>query len=205
MFLSPDGKPLVGGTYFPPRDRDGRSGLLGILKLIDQRWTADPCTFSENGRPIGRIRPRQSGLSSRRAAHQARACNARRRPAALADQYDRQYGGFGYSADNPSRPKFPEPPNLEFLLDRAGRTHDTAAREMLLGTLDKMAAGGIRDHLGGGFHRYSTDRYWRVPHFEKMLYDNSQLVAVYARGSSSTIVIHIASLPTKRWPLSSAS
>ena len=99
----------------------------------------------------------------------------------LAHEYDRQYGGFGFNAENPQRPKFPEPPNLEFLLDRAARRTDAAAREMVLATLDKMAEGGIRDHVGGGFHRYSTDRYWRVPHFEKMLYDNAQLVSVYAR------------------------
>ena len=181
MFLSPDGKPLVGGTYFPPRDRDGRTGLLGVLKLISERWTADPAPFQKTADQL-------AGFVRESLTSHPVVLPVKLEPAlldavqqALADQYDRQYGGFGYSAENPRRPKFPEPPNLEFLLDRAARTHDTAAREMLFGTLDKMAAGGIRDHLGGGFHRYSTDRYWRVPHFEKMLYDNAQLVAVYAR------------------------
>ena len=104
----------------------------------------------------------------------------------LADRYDQRFGGFGFSATDPRRPKFPEPPNLEFLIDRIRRADDERAREMLVGTLEKMAAGGIRDHVGGGFHRYSTDRYWRVPHFEKMLYDNAQLVSVYAEAHQLT-------------------
>jgi uncharacterized protein YyaL (SSP411 family) len=181
MFLSPDAKPLVGGTYFPPRDREGRTGLLGVLKLVHERWSADPTQWQKSADQIaGYVR---ESLASRPAV-----IPVKLEPAlvdavqqALAEQYDPQYGGFGYSAENPRRPKFPEPPNLAFLLDRATRGKNADAREMLFGTLDKMAAGGIRDHLGGGFHRYSTDRFWRVPHFEKMLYDNAQLVAVYAR------------------------
>src|SRR5262249_38397277 len=84
------------------------------------------------------------------------------------------------SAERPQRPKFPEPPNLVFLLSRARDARDQQAQKMLIFTLEKMAQGGICDHIGGGFHRYSTDRYWRVPHFEKMLYDNGQLASVYA-------------------------
>ena len=181
MFLSPDAKPLVGGTYFPPRDRQGRSGLLGVLKLVHERWSADPTQWQKSADQVaGYVR---ESLASRPAVIPVKLESALVDAVqqALADQYDRQYGGFGYSAENPRRPKFPEPPNLVFLLDRATRASNAEAREMLLGTLDKMAAGGIRDHLGGGFHRYSTDRFWRVPHFEKMLYDNAQLVSVYAR------------------------
>ena len=101
----------------------------------------------------------------------------------LADQFDAEYGGFGFSADNPRRPKFPEPVNLVFLLDqhrRAGASGGgpKSALEMVKVTLENMARGGIRDQLGGGYHRYSTDRYWIVPHFEKMLYDNAQLASV---------------------------
>jgi uncharacterized protein YyaL (SSP411 family) len=103
---------------------------------------------------------------------------------ALAEQFDPKYGGFGWDRLNPLRPKFPEPSNLQFLLRRArDESLDDAARkearEMLETTLDRMARGGIRDHLGGGFHRYSVDRFWRIPHFEKMLYDNAQLASVY--------------------------
>jgi uncharacterized protein YyaL (SSP411 family) len=99
---------------------------------------------------------------------------------ALAAQFDEQYGGFGFDPGNPRRAKFPEPPNLNFLLDQTRRKGD-AAEKMLAITLAHVADGGVRDHVGGGFHRYSTDRYWRVPHFEKMLYDNGQLVSVYAQ------------------------
>ncbi len=105
---------------------------------------------------------------------------------ALADEFDKEYGGFGFSAANPRRPKFPEPSNLVFLLDRARREKSDKARAMLVKTLVRMADGGIRDHLGGGFHRYSTDRYWRIPHFEKMLYDNGQLASVYAQAYELT-------------------
>jgi hypothetical protein len=108
----------------------------------------------------------------------------------LAEQFDPKHGGFGFDEENPQQPKFPEPSNLLFLLERAKRLPEGAekqeAEKMLLNTLDHMAAGGIRDHLGGGFHRYSTDRYWRIPHFEKMLYDNGQLASVYAQGYELT-------------------
>jgi uncharacterized protein YyaL (SSP411 family) len=101
----------------------------------------------------------------------------------LARQFDPEHGGFGYNPSNPRRPKFPEPANLVFLLDQHRRGADTdlakAALEMVLFTLDRMARGGIRDQLGGGYHRYSTDRFWIVPHFEKMLYDNAQLASVH--------------------------
>jgi uncharacterized protein YyaL (SSP411 family) len=114
----------------------------------------------------------------------------------LADQFDPQYGGFGYALGNPRVPKFPQPSNLLFLLDRFRRDVATArhrgrsaagqAESMLLTTLEGMASGGIRDHLGGGFHRYSTDRYWAIPHFEKMLYDNAQLASIYAEAHCLT-------------------
>src|SRR5947209_36499 len=104
---------------------------------------------------------------------------------ALAEQFDLKYGGFGYTPDG-RRPKFPQPSNLVFLLDRARRTGDEQAKTMLVTTLEKMSLGGIRDHLGGGFHRYSVDRYWRIPHFEKMLYDNGQLASIYAQAHELT-------------------
>src|SRR6185295_3999899 len=91
---------------------------------------------------------------------------------ALVAQYDAKYGGFGFSPENPRQTKFPEPPNLVFLLDMVRRSHSATAEKMLVHTLEQVSRGGIRDHVGGGFHRYSTDRFWRVPHFEKMLYDN---------------------------------
>lgn len=109
----------------------------------------------------------------------------------LAEQFDPVYGGFGFAAANPNRPKFPEPPNLDFLIHRlqSGKLNETdtkTASQLLVTTLERMAMGGIRDHLGGGFHRYSVDRFWRIPHFEKMLYDNGQLASIYAEAYAIT-------------------
>jgi hypothetical protein len=100
---------------------------------------------------------------------------------ALVTQYDTLHAGFGFDPASPDRAKFPEPPNLHFLLDYARRHRSETARKMAYQTLERVSLGGIRDHIGGGFHRYSTDRLWRVPHFEKMLYDNAQLARVYAQ------------------------
>ena len=185
MFLTPDAKPLTGGTYFPPRDKGERSGFLTVSAKVHDAWSKEPEKWQQVGDQIaGYVR---DSLSQRpllgRAEDDALLGEKllAEVQAALAEQYDAEHGGFGYSAANPQRPKFPEPTNLIFLIERVRRGQDAAARKMLLATLDKMAAGGIRDHVGGGFHRYSTDRFWRVPHFEKMLYDNGQLAGIYAQ------------------------
>ena len=105
----------------------------------------------------------------------------------LAKQFDASYGGFGFDPQQPQVPKFPEPANLVFLLEQAQRKEPAKdALKMAVATLDHMARGGIRDHLGGGFHRYSVDRFWRIPHFEKMLYDNGQLASVYSQAFRQT-------------------
>src|SRR5262249_6032254 len=101
-----------------------------------------------------------------------------------------EYGGFGFNPKAPDRPKFPQPAKLAFLQYEAKRHGDESAGRMLSLTLDRIAAGGIYDHVGGGFHRYSTDRFWRVPHFEKMLYDNAQLADVYAEAYRYTNQSH---------------
>ena len=200
MFLTPDGQPLGGGTYFPPRTRQPML-KLNLLAGVYQMPQARMDGFLE---VIARV---QSAWENNREQVQAAAehitdlvrAQLRRRPEplplelgepllkrvdeALAGDFDPRYGGFSYNPDNDDVAKFPEPSNLLYLLQRAKAgqgDHAAAARKMLLTTLDRMAAGGIRDHIGGGFHRYSVDRYWRVPHFEKMLYDNGQLASVYA-------------------------
>jgi uncharacterized protein YyaL (SSP411 family) len=211
MFLTPDARPIMGGTYFPPRDKHGYTGLLKVLQLVHDAWQRKPELLRENAGLLTRLAKRQ--LQEQPADYATRpslspdavpAAGTNRAVldevlAALVDQFDPEYGGFGYSAGNPQVPKFPQPSNLVFLLDhvRRGRdqqghaSHGTRqdagelagqrqAESMLTTTLEKMAAGGIRDHLGGGFHRYSTDRYWAIPHFEKMLYDNAQLAWLYA-------------------------
>jgi uncharacterized protein len=200
MFLTPDGKPIVGGTYFPPRDKDvevkagaGRAaekqhitGLLTLLEQVQTAWRDQSPQVREHAEQV----TRGLRLAMQRDGLKPAALPEARWPAeveaALAEEFDSQYGGFGFSASNPRQPKFPEPSNLVLLLDRARREKSEPARAMLVKTLTMMAEGGIRDHLGGGFHRYSTDRYWRIPHFEKMLYDNAQLASVYAEAYDLT-------------------
>jgi len=194
MFLTPDARPVMGGTYFPPRDKNGQTGLLKVLKLVQQAWQKGPQQLRENADLMAKLVRRQLQEQPPAATPDPSLLDGVL--AALVDQFDPQYGGFGYSAANPRTPKFPQPSNLVFLLDRArrertrrdspGPSTDGRAESMLITTLEKMAAGGIRDHLGGGFHRYSTDRRWAVPHFEKMLYDNAQLASVYAEAHGLT-------------------
>ncbi|MDX1945340.1 MAG: thioredoxin domain-containing protein [Pirellulaceae bacterium] len=186
MFLTPEAEPFVGGTYFPARDGDrpGAPGFLTVLTKIQEIWTKSPDRVREDAKTITKYT--KAELEGRRAAPlvvlEELAAPVQK---GLDDQYDPKYGGFGWGP-NPRQPKFPEPSNLVFLLDRASRGQDERAKEMLVGTLMWMSLGGIRDHLGGGFHRYSTDRYWAIPHFEKMLYDNGQLAGVYAAGYELT-------------------
>jgi len=181
MFLLPDGKPFLGGSYFPPRDGPRGTGFLTVLRRVSEVWKNEPQRVEQQAARltevvVGSLNEQHPAADKLPGDKVIRAITQ-----ALAENYDRRYGGFGYSEANPHQPKFPEPSNLLFLLDRVRRSGDPEARRMLEGTLSKMAAGGIRDHIGGGFHRYSTDRFWRVPHFEKMLYDNGQLASVYAK------------------------
>ena len=180
MFLTPDAKPLMGGTYFPPRDKEGQTGFLTVLARVQEAWDADPEKWQKTGDSLADYVAetlRQQPILKVPKLETSLVTGVLR---GLVARYDATYGGFGYDPASPRQAKFPEPPNLFFLLDQAGR-NNSHAKKMLVFTLDQIARGGIRDHVGGGFHRYSTDRFWRVPHFEKMLYDNAQLVSVYAR------------------------
>jgi uncharacterized protein YyaL (SSP411 family) len=171
VWLTPELKPFYGGTYFPPTARWQRPGFLEILGEIARVWRED--------RP--RVLASAAGLVEQlRGVGRSDAPGAIPGPEALArtvqqfrQSYDPRAGGFGQA------PKFPRPSELLFLLREHARTGDTAARDMVLHTLRAMALGGMRDHVGGGFHRYSVDGEWRVPHFEKMLYDQAQLVLAY--------------------------
>jgi uncharacterized protein len=183
MFLTPDGRPFFGGTYFPPRDRVGSPGFLTLVKEVGRAWGKDRAAIDKAADAVTEaLRGRLKAAGGERRGIPPRAAVAQGE-AQLAEQFDPEYGGFGYLADNPKRPKFPEPVNLEFLLDqhrRGGRAGaETPALKMVTFTLLNMARGGIRDHLDGGYHRYATDRRWIVPHFEKMLYDNAQLASVH--------------------------
>ncbi len=187
MFLTPEGKPIAGGTYFPPTDLPGRPGFMTILKNVDTAWTdrqADVIATSELiAKEVKRLSVPQFALEvvPLNAELVARSVDA------VSAGFDPEYGGFDFSEDSPDSPKFPIPARLE-LLQTIGPFAETAPELMrkLDFTLTHMEQGGIRDHLGGGFHRYSTDRIWLVPHFEKMLYDNAQLASVYTRAYART-------------------
>lgn len=180
VFLTPEGKPFYGGTYFPPDDAYGRPGFPRILQAVAAAW-ADRREEVE-AQSVQLMERLDQGIELARghaealltpelleASHQN-----------LTRQFDPQYGGFG------NAPKFPHPANLDFLLRIHARTHNPQPLENVEITLRRMACGGIYDQIGGGFHRYSTDRIWLAPHFEKMLYDNAQLAQTYARGYQAT-------------------
>jgi uncharacterized protein YyaL (SSP411 family) len=171
VWLTPALEPFYGGTYFPPTARWGRPGLLDLLTEIARVWREDP---EKVLRSAAQLLEQLRRVHSRPAGHVR--LDARVLESAVSEfsaAFDRRHAGFG------AAPKFPRPSEMLFLLREFARTLDTEARDMALGTLRAMARGGIHDHLGGGFHRYSVDALWRVPHFEKMLYDQAQLVLAY--------------------------
>jgi len=175
VFLTPELKPFFAGTYFPPRDVSGRPGFPRVLQSLRQAWLFRRPELMQQADTVA-----QAMEQAMAAAHPPAAAPPERDLAAevqqaLGARFDPQWGGFGPA------PKFPSPANLHFLLERSA---DEEARRMLLTTLDHMARGGLMDQLAGGFHRYSTDEQWLVPHFEKMLYDNAALAWVYAEASA---------------------
>ena len=186
MFLTPNALPIGGGTYFPPEDENGRLGFPTLMKRVVESWRDKRKDMETNASILADA---VRALAKPRANLQpVKLDHASIDPVlkSLVDSYDTEYGGFGFSAKAPDRPKFPVPTRLALLQYEAKRHVNEQAGKMLYNTLDRMAAGGIYDHAGGGFHRYSTDRFWRVPHFEKMLYDNAQLADVYAEAYRHT-------------------
>jgi uncharacterized protein YyaL (SSP411 family) len=186
MFLTPQGKPLGGGTYFPPDDEDGRIGFNTLMTRVHEMWRDKQKDMEANADLLAKavqtsLRPKLALQATKLDASLLTGVTAQ-----LGEMFDRDHGGFGFSASNSNRPKFPVPVRLNLLLHLAEQDRDEAALAMVTQTLDRMAAGGIHDQLGGGFHRYSTDRFWRVPHFEKMLYDNAQLADVYVQAFRQT-------------------
>ncbi|HKP92827.1 MAG TPA: thioredoxin domain-containing protein, partial [Chthoniobacterales bacterium] len=177
VWLTPDLKPFVGGTYFPPEDRWGQPGFTKVLERIASAWKQNHKKISEQGSSI--IAALEEGAAGRASDPGARLGRKTLEAAyqQIARGYDAHEGGFGVA------PKFPRPVTLNFLERVYARDPNSDsgkhALEMSLFTLRKMAAGGMHDHVGGGFHRYSVDAYWHVPHFEKMLYDQAQLAVAY--------------------------
>jgi uncharacterized protein YyaL (SSP411 family) len=170
VFLTPELEPFYGGTYFPPHGAYGRPGFADLLLGLARAWKEDRERIVEQGR---RLRERIAGEGRLDARGELDPGLLDRSLAALQQSFDPLWGGFG------DAPKFPHAMDLRLLLRHASRTGQATALGMATLTLDRMANGGICDQLGGGFHRYSTDREWLVPHFEKMLYDNALLVPAY--------------------------
>jgi uncharacterized protein YyaL (SSP411 family) len=175
LFLSPDGMPFFGGTYFPKEARYGLPGFAGLCEQVAETWRNKRPEIAAQNREVRDALTRFATVQGDGSALDAAPLAALR--AQLLGSLDREQGGFG------AAPKFPHPADLAFLLRR---TNDTQAREAALFTLERMAAGGIHDQLGGGFCRYSVDAAWAIPHFEKMLYDNGPLLAVYAEAWALT-------------------
>jgi uncharacterized protein len=178
VFLTPDGVPFYGGTYFPPEPRHGmpsfREVLVGVAEAYRLRRT-------EVVQAAGNLRDALAeSMLLRRPVDSLHASILDDAFRSLARGYDPAHGGFG------TAPKFPQPMTLEFLLRHHARTGDEGALDMLTHTLQQMARGGLYDQVGGGFHRYSVDARWLVPHFEKMLYDNALLARLYVHAYQAT-------------------
>ena len=173
VFLTPELEPFYGGTYFPPEDRYGMPGFRKLLLALADAYRTRPAEVRAQAEQFTAGLRHLSTWGLEAAAGELLPEDIRRAGAALAGELDPEHGGFG------SAPKFPNPMDLELLL-RAHRRGQEGALRGVLFALERMALGGIHDQLGGAFHRYSVDRLWRVPHFEKMLYDNAQLLHLYA-------------------------
>lgn len=170
VFLNHKLEPFYGGTYFPPRSQGERPGFAEIVRGISEAWRDHRNDLVEAGVQVAAY------LAHQRARHPETAADGtkvRKAFEIIRDHHDPLYGGFGRA------PKFPRPAMLNFLMRYYSSTAEHSALDMTLTTLRRMAAGGIHDHLGGGFHRYSVDSEWLVPHFEKMLYDQAQLAVSY--------------------------
>ena len=184
VFMTPDGDPFFAGTYFPPEDGHGRPGFRRVLEALRHSWDTDRERLLASA---SRITEQLQEATAREASGDGAVTPELAGGAVerLRGAFDATWGGFG------AAPKFPNPATLEFLLlhDNAATRDDVGepgARTMAIETLRSMALGGMYDHLGGGFARYSVDREWLVPHFEKMLYDNAQLVRAYTHASQIT-------------------
>jgi uncharacterized protein YyaL (SSP411 family) len=184
MFLTPEGKPIVGGTYWPPEDREvgGEKvrGFKSVLKIVHDIYRDKPADVEKQAQQIAAATVEALAPARGVAIVDLNRDLVKNAVEALAERFDKQYGGFGSPARGFRGPKFPTPPYLELLLQQVQRDKKPDVKQMLITTLDHMARGGVYDQIGGGFHRYSTERTWTIPHFEKMLYDNAQLVEVYA-------------------------
>ena len=177
MFLAPDGAPFWGGTYFPPEQRYGRPGLPQVLSHIAELWRTNRNTALSNCQALTNSLER---LGRAYPAKNPRISDLRQSAVTMTLEFDTIHGGLG------TAPKFPQAPILRFLWQAARSFPDQTLEQRLLHTLRRICQGGIYDHLGGGFARYSVDAFWLVPHFEKMLYDNAQLIELLSLAQART-------------------
>ncbi|MGH9459563.1 MAG: thioredoxin domain-containing protein, partial [Thermoanaerobaculia bacterium] len=173
VFLTPEGLPFYGGTYFPPDDRRGLPSFRRVLEQLRDVWQTRREDVASASDEVHKAIASASAIGVAPAPVTREELDAA--AGQIASTYDRQFGGFG------GAPKFPPSMSIAFLMTVAWRTRDETLHRIVTHTLDAMARGGIYDQLGGGFHRYATDARWLVPHFEKMLYDNALLAHAYVR------------------------
>jgi len=178
-FLTPDGRPYFGGTYFPRDDRYGRPGFGRVLVTMAQVWSERRDEALESAASVMAAIEHNESFSGR--SGELSLALADKIAASAIVQFDPRNGGFG------SQPKFPHPAALDLLLQLAANRGNAEARAAFTVTLEKMARGGVYDQIAGGFHRYSVDEHWIVPHFEKMLYDNTELLRNYVHGFQSFV------------------
>jgi len=177
-FLTPDGKPFYGGTYFPPRDQYGRPSFERVLLSIAAAYREKNSDVLEQATMVESAIARAESFSGPAGKVSVVLIDAI--AGSALKMFDDRNGGFG------SAPKFPHPSALDLLIDHHARTANEELNHILVTTLEKMARGGVYDQLAGGFHRYSVDEHWIVPHFEKMSYDNSELLKNYAHAFQAT-------------------
>jgi hypothetical protein len=177
-FLTPDGRPFFGGTYFPPDDHLGRPGFKRVLQTLASAYREKRGEVVESADHVMTAIDHAESFAGRSGEISPGLVDAMVKSAI--QSFDSQHGGFG------SAPKFPHPSILDLLIDYCGRTGDQQALNVVTTTLDRMAQGGVYDQLAGGFHRYSVDERWVVPHFEKMAYDNSELLKNYVHAYQLT-------------------
>ncbi|HEX4807984.1 MAG TPA: thioredoxin domain-containing protein [Bryobacteraceae bacterium] len=178
VWLTPDLKPFYGGTYFPPDSRYGRPGFPDILERLAWAWKQDRSRVDETSGNILEQLQEYTGSNPETGAPTRAPLDSAF--AQFRRSFDPKWGGFG------NAPKFPRPSALNFLMRYYAMENNAEALEMVVETLRAMASGGMHDHLGGGFHRYSVDERWFVPHFEKMLYDQAQLAVSYLEAYQAT-------------------
>src|SRR5579863_3018908 len=177
-FLTPDGRPYFGGTYFPRDDRYGRPGFGRVLLTMAEVWKGRRDEALESAASVMAAIEHNEGFSG---GGEVSLALVDQIAGSILSQFDPRHGGFG------SQPKFPHPAALDLLLELAMNRDHEQARDAFITTLDKMAHGGVYDQLAGGFHRYSVDERWVVPHFEKMIYDNTELLRNYVHGFQSFV------------------